>query len=169
MVVSADKPIPGERCGGTSKPGEKRSPSVTSTGSRCVDIEIREAANRLAADVSDRRNKLTRKLPLQNEIPRLYITAIDAVAGRKTHIRDCRKRQLAGSGIRRIQLRYALLNRPEGLEGNRRLEKIPGSEGERIAQRPGQRHRVVSDPVSGSDDSRVVEPVGDAGARREQF
>src|SRR5262249_4383372 len=145
MVVSADKPIPGERCGGTSKPGEERSPSVTSTGSRCVDIQNPEAANRLAADVSDRRNKLTRKLPLQNKIPRLYVTAIDAVAGRKTHIRDCRKRQLAGPGIRRIQLRYALLNRPEGLEGIRRLEKIPGGEGGRIGAGTGQGHRGGSD------------------------
>ena len=157
MIPGLVPPAEERRRGRPSELGEKRAPLLAAARRRHVQLDVAEAARRGRADVGSVDRHIERNPALEGDVPGLNVAATHVVGIGRTHRRGRRQRHAAHPRRRAGEFRNALIDRAVRLPTVEAHVRVLDCQGISAPQRPGERERVVREPVSGARDGELVD------------
>src|SRR5438128_926165 len=170
MIIGACPAVPHVGRNSATQPG-KQGPA-RSSGSRepGIDVDVEELVNRLRAHVRGADHPVGRQLALNGKVPGPDASAMNLTSPRApgTHIYSFGQIDNAGADVGHGHLRNTLIDR---IEERIRIRDPVGAYGCGVetSQRAREGQWIVSDSIAASDHCVVIQAVGKAYARAEQF
>ena len=108
MVIRVEKTVPHSGCSRSPERGIERTSGIVRAGKRGIDIAVGQRVDGLCAYVSDACGDIAGQFPLDDKVPRLDVTAVQAAAPRAAVVHCGRKVEGAAVQVRTGEERDAL-------------------------------------------------------------
>lgn len=114
VVVRAQPAVPEAGGGRPPELGEQGPALIAAARRSRVDVQVGDLPHRLSSYVTGRHDKVGRHFPLDDQVPRLNVAAVDLTRSRSPHV-DCRRQiDKAGAAVWSGEIGNLLRKRPEG-------------------------------------------------------